>query len=134
MIDAGSFITVLKRLEFSQFVGVPCSYLKPFINYVINDNTLDYIGATHEGEAVAIAPGCLSSWTKNGDHVSEFGPWQHGQSPDLAELSLSHPHAAYRDVAWPAWAERRTAARADGPDYARTIGIDGHSVVDFPAI
>jgi len=36
---------------------VPCSYLKPFINYVIDDASLDYIGATSEGEAVGISLG-----------------------------------------------------------------------------
>ena len=65
MIDAGSFITALKRLEYSQFVGVPCSYLKPFINFVINDPTLDYIGAASEGEAVAISLGAFLAGRKS---------------------------------------------------------------------
>ena len=64
MIDAGTFITALKRLCYSQFAGVPCSYLKPFINFVINDPTLDYIGAASEGEAVAISLGAFLAGRK----------------------------------------------------------------------
>ncbi len=64
MIEAGSFIAALKRLHYSQFVGVPCSYLKPFINSVINDSTLDYVGAASEGEAVAISLGAFLAGRK----------------------------------------------------------------------
>lgn len=64
MIDAGSFIAVLKRLNYSQFAGVPCSYLKPFINFAINDPTLDYIGAASEGEAIAISFGAFLAGRK----------------------------------------------------------------------
>jgi phosphonopyruvate decarboxylase len=64
MIDASSFVTALKRFHYSQFVGVPCSYLKPFINYVIDDPTLDYIGAASEGEAVAISLGAFLAGRK----------------------------------------------------------------------
>src|SRR5204862_2872271 len=46
-----------KELGFDFFTGVPCSYLKPFINYTIDAPELDYIGATNEGDAVAIASG-----------------------------------------------------------------------------
>ncbi|MEM9539237.1 MAG: phosphonopyruvate decarboxylase [Cyanobacteria bacterium P01_E01_bin.42] len=42
---------------FDFYVGVPCSFLKPLINYVISDSQTDYIGATSEGEAIAIAAG-----------------------------------------------------------------------------
>ena len=45
----------LKRLGFSDFVGVPCSYLAPLINWAINENA--FIMANNEGEAVAIASG-----------------------------------------------------------------------------
>ena len=37
--------------------GVPCSYLTPFINYVINDDQLSYISSANEGDAVATAAG-----------------------------------------------------------------------------
>lgn len=45
----------LKKLGFSDFVGVPCSYLAPLINWAINENA--FIMANNEGEAVAIASG-----------------------------------------------------------------------------
>lgn len=57
MIDAEAFIDVARERGFRLFSGVPCSYLKPFINYVIDANGLRYVGAANEGDAVAIAAG-----------------------------------------------------------------------------
>ncbi len=58
MIEAGSFISAALRRGFGVYTGVPCSYLTPFINYTINADTLRYVGAANEGDAVAIAAGC----------------------------------------------------------------------------
>lgn len=61
MIEASQFIEHLRQLNYSQYAGVPCSFLKPFINYVIDDPSLDYLGAASEGEAVGITMGaCLA--------------------------------------------------------------------------
>jgi phosphonopyruvate decarboxylase len=57
MIRAESFVEKAKVFGFLLYTGVPCSYLKPFINYVIDAPDLRYIGATNEGDAVAIASG-----------------------------------------------------------------------------
>ena len=57
MIEAKSFVETAKLAGFSLYTGVPCSYVKPFINYVIDAPDLTYIGATNEGDAVAIATG-----------------------------------------------------------------------------
>jgi phosphonopyruvate decarboxylase len=57
MIRAESFLQEAKGLGFRFFAGVPCSYLKPLINYAIDAPDLDYIGAANEGDAVAIASG-----------------------------------------------------------------------------
>jgi phosphonopyruvate decarboxylase len=57
MIKAASFIDQLRGRGFSHWAGVPCSYLKPFINYVIDDKRLNYTGAASEGEAVGISMG-----------------------------------------------------------------------------
>ncbi len=57
MIAAESFIRAAQNSGFSLYAGVPCSYLKPFINYVIDAQELRYIGAANEGDAVAIAAG-----------------------------------------------------------------------------
>lgn len=57
MIDADQFIQKGAELGFRLYAGVPCSYLKPFINYVIDSDDLQYVGAANEGDAVAIAAG-----------------------------------------------------------------------------
>jgi phosphonopyruvate decarboxylase len=57
MIEAGAFIQAARKQGFGLYAGVPCSYLKPFINYVIDSDQLRYIGAANEGDAVAIAAG-----------------------------------------------------------------------------
>src|SRR6185295_19621984 len=59
MIEAATFLIQARELGFQLYSGVPCSYLKPFINYVIDSPDLDYIGATNEGDAVAIASGAV---------------------------------------------------------------------------
>jgi len=64
MISASSFLEHLRALGYSQYAGVPCSFLKPFINYVINDSSLDYIGASSEGEAVGITLGAALAGRK----------------------------------------------------------------------
>ncbi|MBX3197644.1 MAG: phosphonopyruvate decarboxylase [Labilithrix sp.] len=57
MIEAKSFVETAKLAGFSLYTGVPCSYVKPFINYVIDAADLSYVGAANEGDAVAIATG-----------------------------------------------------------------------------
>ena len=57
MLDAGSFLQAAGRFGFSFYTGVPCSFLTPLINRVASDRGLNYVGATSEGEAVAIAAG-----------------------------------------------------------------------------
>ena len=57
MIEAKAFCDAAKLAGFSLYTGVPCSYVKPFINFVIDAPDLTYIGATNEGDAVAIATG-----------------------------------------------------------------------------
>jgi phosphonopyruvate decarboxylase len=59
MIEAGDFIQSARREGFELYSGVPCSYLKPFINAVIDSDELRYIGAANEGDAVAIAAGAF---------------------------------------------------------------------------
>jgi phosphonopyruvate decarboxylase len=57
MIQAASFAEEAKKAGFRLWTGVPCSYLKPFINYVIDAPDLTYVGAANEGDAVAISSG-----------------------------------------------------------------------------
>ena len=57
MIKAENFVEAARELGFSRYTGVPCSYLTPFINYVINDDSLYYISSANEGDALATAAG-----------------------------------------------------------------------------
>lgn len=57
MITAESFLTALRTAGFGIFSGVPCSYLTPLINAVIDAPDLHYVGAANEGDAVAVACG-----------------------------------------------------------------------------
>ncbi|MEC0176824.1 phosphonopyruvate decarboxylase [Paenibacillus favisporus] len=52
-MDTKIFGEELRKLGFTFFSGVPCSYLKSLINYSINE--FDYVAAANEGDAVAIA-------------------------------------------------------------------------------
>ncbi|VVE69837.1 phosphonopyruvate decarboxylase [Pandoraea captiosa] len=57
MIEAGQFVEAAREHGFTWYTGVPCSFLTPFINYVLQDPTLHYLSAANEGDAVAIAAG-----------------------------------------------------------------------------
>jgi len=57
VIEAEIFIRAAQARGFGLYSGVPCSYLKPFINFVIDSPDLRYVGAANEGDAVAIASG-----------------------------------------------------------------------------
>lgn len=57
MITADKFLTPARELGFNFYTGTPCSYLKPFINYVIDTDGFDFYDSVNEGDAVAIAAG-----------------------------------------------------------------------------
>lgn len=57
MIQAEYFFDILKNNGFGPLVGVPCSILKPLINYAKSAESLEYIPVNNEGEAVAFASG-----------------------------------------------------------------------------
>ena len=57
MIEAEQFIQAARHHGFALYTGVPCSYLRSFINYVIGSEELRYVGAANEGDAVAVASG-----------------------------------------------------------------------------
>jgi phosphonopyruvate decarboxylase len=64
MIRADTFITRATALGFGLYAGVPCSYLKPFINTVIDATDVRYVAAANEGDAVAIAAGAQLGGTR----------------------------------------------------------------------
>ncbi|WP_030664849.1 phosphonopyruvate decarboxylase, partial [Streptomyces rimosus] len=57
MIRAGQFLDAALHRGFDFYTGVPCSFLTPLINGAISRRELRYLGATSEGEAVAVAGG-----------------------------------------------------------------------------
>ncbi len=57
MLEAKEFLDPARAMGFDWYAGVPCSFLTPFINYVIDDPALTYVGAANEGDAVAAAAG-----------------------------------------------------------------------------
>ncbi|MGH8597310.1 MAG: phosphonopyruvate decarboxylase, partial [Gammaproteobacteria bacterium] len=57
MIQAEEFVDSARDNGMSWYAGVPCSFLTPFINTVIDDPTLTYVSAANEGDAVAAAAG-----------------------------------------------------------------------------
>ncbi|QKM49756.1 hypothetical protein B7760_03814 [Burkholderia glumae] len=57
MIEAAQFVEAARERGFDWYAGVPCSYLTPFINYVLQDPALHYVSAANEGDAVAIVAG-----------------------------------------------------------------------------
>ena len=59
MIEAKDFVEAARKLGFIRYAGVPCSFLTPFINYVINDNSLEYISSSNEGDALATTSGSV---------------------------------------------------------------------------
>ena len=64
MISAFSFVDHLRHLGYSQYSGVPCSFLTSLINYVIDDSASDYVGAASEGEAVGVTFGAFLAGRK----------------------------------------------------------------------
>ena len=57
MIEARQFVEAARERGFAWYAGVPCSYLTPFINYVLQDDSLHYVSMANEGDAVALIAG-----------------------------------------------------------------------------
>ena len=64
VIQAEQFVQPALERGYSFWSGVPCSFLTPFINYVIQSPDLDYVGAASEGEALGIAAGAYLAGRK----------------------------------------------------------------------
>ncbi|HEY0801335.1 MAG TPA: phosphonopyruvate decarboxylase [Steroidobacteraceae bacterium] len=57
MIEARHFVEAARERGFQRYAGVPCSFLTPFINYVLQDPSLSYVSMANEGDAVALIAG-----------------------------------------------------------------------------
>lgn len=55
-MKAKEFVDILDKNGAGPFLGVPCSILKPIINYIELEN-YDYINTSSEGEAIGVAAG-----------------------------------------------------------------------------
>jgi phosphonopyruvate decarboxylase len=57
VIEAHQFVEAARARGFRWYAGVPCSFLTPFINYVLQEPTLEYLSMGNEGDAVALIAG-----------------------------------------------------------------------------
>lgn len=56
-VSSQHFIDAMTARGFGPWLGVPCSFLRPFIDRVIDSDSLEYLATTNEGEALALAAG-----------------------------------------------------------------------------
>jgi phosphonopyruvate decarboxylase len=65
MIEARHFVEAARAKGFHWYAGVPCSFLTPFINYVLQDAQLRYVSMANEGDAVALIAGVALAGAAN---------------------------------------------------------------------
>jgi phosphonopyruvate decarboxylase len=68
MIEARNFVEAARERGFQWYAGVPCSFLTPFINYVLQDPSLRYLSMANEGDAVALIAGVALAGDANAPH------------------------------------------------------------------
>jgi phosphonopyruvate decarboxylase len=68
MIEARDFVEAARAHGFHWYAGVPCSFLTPFINYVLQDPSLRYVSAANEGDAVAVIAGVAIAGARGATH------------------------------------------------------------------
>jgi phosphonopyruvate decarboxylase len=68
VIEAQQFVEAARERGFRWYAGVPCSYLTPFINYVLQDPSLEYVSMANEGDAVALIAGVALAGDRGGSH------------------------------------------------------------------
>jgi phosphonopyruvate decarboxylase len=68
LIEARHFVEAARERGFHWYAGVPCSYLTPFINYVLQDPSLHYVSMANEGDAVALIAGVALAGDAGGPH------------------------------------------------------------------
>jgi phosphonopyruvate decarboxylase len=68
MIEAQHFVEAARERGFHWYAGVPCSFLTPFINYVLQDPSLHYVSMANEGDAVALIAGIAIAGDAPGPH------------------------------------------------------------------
>ena len=68
MIEAHQFVEAARIRNFRWYAGVPCSFLTPFINFVLADSSLRYVSMGNEGDAVALIAGAALAGDGAGGH------------------------------------------------------------------
>jgi phosphonopyruvate decarboxylase len=68
MIEARDFVEAARARGFEWYAGVPCSFLTPFINFVLQDESLHYVSMANEGDAVALIAGVTLAGAAGGAH------------------------------------------------------------------
>jgi phosphonopyruvate decarboxylase len=68
MIEARHFVEAARQRGFHWYAGVPCSFLTPFINYVLQDPGLRYVSMANEGDAVALIAGIAMAGDAGAPH------------------------------------------------------------------
>jgi phosphonopyruvate decarboxylase len=82
VIEARHFVEAARERGFEWYAGVPCSYLTPFINYVLQDPSLHYVSMANEGDAVALIAGVALAGAPGGR-----GPVRHGRGIAMMQNS-----------------------------------------------
>ncbi len=95
MIEARHFVEAARERGFDWWAGVPCSFLTPFINYVLQDPSLRYVSMANEGDAVALIAGVTLGGRRGVSMMQNSGFGQCGQPVDLTDLDF--PSAATAD-------------------------------------
>jgi phosphonopyruvate decarboxylase len=68
VIEARQFVEAARDRGFGWYAGVPCSFLTPFINFVLGDSSLRYVSMANEGDAVALIAGAALGGDGEGGH------------------------------------------------------------------
>jgi len=59
VIEAREFVDPARERGLDWYAGVPCSFLTPFIDHVIDEPRLEYLSSANEGDALAA---CAGAW------------------------------------------------------------------------
>ena len=128
MIEAHEFVDCAREAGFDWYAGVPCSFLTPFINYVIGDERLTYVSAANEGDAVAAAAGAVIGG-RGGVAMMQNSGLGNAVSP-LTSLAwvFRIPLLVICTHRGAPGARGRAAARAHGTHHGRAVRDDGYAV------
>ncbi len=132
MIDARAFVDAARARGFERYAGVPCSFLTPFIDFVLQRRDARLRVGRERGRRGRDDRRRRARGPARRDDDAELRPRQRGEPADVADVDVPAAAAADRDVARRAGRPRRAAARADGADHAGDARHDGDRVGAVP--